>query len=164
MKVLELTVRKMTVEDIGQVQQVANISWNYTYEGIIPTPIQQNFLNIAYSVVMMQKRLEQSLMLVAHFNDEIIGFANYSPVNELGQVELAAIYLLPDYHGQGIGTILLNEGITALPSVKQIFINVEKDNKIGMSFYKAKGFEVVSEFDEDFEGYALKTVRMVLKI
>lgn len=42
-------IREMLKEDIKQVQDVAKISWNATYEGIIPVEIQENFLNGAYS-------------------------------------------------------------------------------------------------------------------
>lgn len=71
---------------------------------------------------------------------------------------------MPEYQGEGIGTALLNEGIKNIAGVKAIYINVEKENNIGTTFYKAKGFEVVSEFDDDFNGHILKTVRMVLKV
>jgi len=32
------------------------------------------------------------------------------------------------------------------------------------NFYEAKGFKVVKEFDEEFEGHVLKTIRMVLNL
>ncbi|MFC7684966.1 GNAT family N-acetyltransferase [Ureibacillus sp. GCM10028918] len=157
-------IRKMKEEDIQQVQQVAKTSWNYTYEGIIPSEIQENFLKSAYSDEMMQRRLERSIIFVAEVDGKIVGFANYSPVKEDGKAELAAIYLYPEYQGKGIGTALLKEGFKYLDGVKEIFINVEKENKIGKTFYEAKGFKVVTEFDDDFDGYILRTVRMVLII
>ena len=30
-----------------------------------------------------------------------------------------------------------------------------------MNFYKAKGFEIFEEFDDNFDGHILKTVRMI---
>ncbi|PWW26868.1 hypothetical protein DFO73_10931 [Cytobacillus oceanisediminis] len=59
---------------------------------------------------------------------------------------------------------MLQKGIDDLYGIKEIYINVEKDNKIGKTFYEAKGFEVVKEFDDEFDGHTLKTVRMVLKV
>lgn len=58
----------------------------------------------------------------------------------------------------------MKEGINTLNDVKEIFINVEKENKIGKTFYEAKGFKVVAELDDNFEGHILKTVRMMLKV
>jgi ribosomal protein S18 acetylase RimI-like enzyme len=158
------TIRKMQKEDIHQVQQVAKISWNYTYEGIIPLEIQESFLKSAYHDEMMQKRLENSFIWVSEVDGKIVGFANFSPAKEDGETELGAIYVHPVYLGKGIGTALLNEGIQYIEGAKEIFINVEKENRMGATFYKAKGFKVVSEFDDDFDGHILKTVRMVLKV
>lgn len=161
---MNFNIRKMKKEDIEEVQNVARKSWNATYEGIIPDQIQKNFLKMAYSDEMMEQRLSQSLILVAEVNDRIVGFANYSPVNHAGEVELAAIYIYSDHQGMGIGTSLLKEGLKLLDGVKEIYINVEKENEIGKNFYLAKGFNIVDEFDDDFDGHILKTLRMVLEV
>ena len=164
----QIIIRTMTEADTKQVQQVAKTSWNATYEGIIPSTIQESFLNSAYSDEMMMRRLEYSLMLIAETEGKIVGFANYSKVREGGKVELAAIYLYPEYQGKGIGTALLNEGIARLEGMKELYINVERDNLIGRTFYEAKGFKVIEEYDEeyedDFDGHMLKNVRMMLQV
>lgn len=158
------TIREMQQEDIKHVQDVARITWNATYEGIIPRTVQDNFLKGAYGDDSMKRRLDQSFLFVAEIDNKVVGFANFSPVKEDGVVELGAIYLYPEYQGKGIGSALLQKGSQGLEGVKEIYINVEKDNKIGKNFYEAKGFEVVKEFDDDFDGHVLKTVRMVLRV
>ncbi|MDX8288699.1 GNAT family N-acetyltransferase [Metabacillus indicus] len=157
-------IRKMQLEDIEQVQDVAKTTWNATYEGIIPTEIQENFLKSAYNNEMMKQRLEHSILFVSEADGKVVGFANFSPVTEDGKVELGAIYLYPEEQGKGIGSALLQKGIKDIDGVNEIYINVEKENNIGKRFYEAKGFEVIKEFDDDFDGHILKTVRMVLKI
>lgn len=157
-------IRTMHVEDIPQVQDVAKKSWNATYEGIIPFEIQEKFLKVAYNDDRMKQRLERSFLFVAEIDSNVVGFANFSPVNDEGKAELGAIYLYPEYQGKGIGSALLQKGINELEGVEEIYINVERDNEIGKSFYDAKGFQVLKEFDDDFEGYILKTVRMVLNV
>lgn len=161
---MSINIRKMTMEDIPKVQQVAKTSWQTTYEGIIPAHIQERFLNTAYSDVMMEKRLGNTLFLVAENQGEIIGFANFSVLKDVRKVELGAIYLYKEYQGQGVGTALLKEGIRHLKDVKKIYINVEKENQTGISFYKSKGFEIETEYDDVFNGHTLKTARMVLKV
>lgn len=157
-------IREMVEEDIAQVQQIAEVSWHDTYEGIIPLAIQEKFLKSAYNDEMMHRRLVGSFMYVSEIEEKVVGFANYTPVSEDGKVELSAIYLDPVYQGKGMGTALLQAGIQNIAGVKEVFIDVEKENEIGTTFYNAKGFEVVSEFDDDFDGHILKTVRMVLKV
>ena len=157
-------IRTMHLEDIPQVQNVAKKSWNATYKGIIPLEIQGKFLKAAYNDERMKQRLERSFLFVAEESGSVVGFANFSPVNEEGEAELGAIYLYPEYQGKGIGSALLQQGMNELDGIKEIYINVEKDNPIGKRFYDAKGFQVLKEFDDTFEGHTLKTVRMVLNV
>ena len=159
---MDYTIRRMLIEDAKEVQDVAKKSWNATYEDIIPNNIQENFLKGAYNDEMMEWRLSNSLMLVAEADNMIAGFANFSSVNEKGQAELSAVYLLPEYQGEGIGSALLNAGMEKLENVREIHLDVEKDNTIGTAFYKAKGFKTVDEYDDNFDGHMLKTVRMAL--
>lgn len=161
---LTINIRNMDYTDINEVQKIAKVSWNATYEGIIPLEVQDNFLKSAYNDEQMKLRLEHSVIYVAEVEGQVVGFANYSPVRDGGKVELAAIYLYPDFQGLGIGTALLKRAVTELDGLKEIYINVEKGNTIGMNFYKAKGFEIVEEFDDNFDGHILKTFRMALKI
>ena len=159
---MPFTIRKMTTSDIPSVQAIVKKTWNATYEGIIPSEIQESFLNAAYSDASMEHRVTNSLLLVAEVEEKAVGFANYSPVSLEGKAELGAIYIDPAHQGLGIGTALLKEGINRLEGVKEIYLNVESDNEIGKTFYKAKGFNVVGEFDDNFDGHILKTLRMVL--
>ena len=161
---MEYSIRKMKYDDIKQVQEVAKTSWNATYEGIIPFDIQERFLNSAYSDEMMQKRLNVSFLYVAEIDGKIVGFANFSPIKEEGIVELGAIYLLPQHQGEGIGTALLNEGLKNLEGAKSVYISVEKENRTGKNFYRAKGFQVVSEFDDNLEGHITTMLRMALHL
>lgn len=153
----------MTIEDIPQVQHVARTSWHHTYEGIIPRHIQDNFLANAYNNENMVRRVERSHAFVALEDEEIVGFANFSYVNDDGKSELAAIYFLPEAQGKGLGTKLLEQGFK-LPNVRAIELNVKKDNALGMNFYLSKGFKQIDSFKEDYEGDERETVRMRLDI
>ncbi|KGR76986.1 GNAT family N-acetyltransferase [Ureibacillus sinduriensis] len=161
---MEMNIRPMQDEDIKQVQDIAKTTWYATYKGIIPVEVQNNFLKTAYSDENMKRRLERSFLYVAEVEGKVVGFANYSPIRDGGKVELAAIYLYPQLQGLGIGTALLQQAIIDLEGIKEIYINVEKENHIGKAFYEAKGFKIVEEFDDLFDGHTLKTVRMVMKI
>ncbi|MBD7908427.1 GNAT family N-acetyltransferase [Sporosarcina gallistercoris] len=157
---MQFKIRTMQPGNIQQVQRVAKISWNATYDGIIPVDVQERFLENAYSDDMMSRRMQNSVMLVAEQEGRMVGFANFSRVNEAGESELAAIYLLPDAQGQGIGTALFLKGINILDDAKMIVLTVEAANKIGKTFYEAKGFDVIDEFEEDFDGHKLQSIRM----
>lgn len=160
---MDYNIRLMKKKDIPQVQRVAKVSWNSTYEGIIPLEIQSNFLKRAYSYKTLKRKLKYSMMLVAEVHGKIVGFANYSHVSSEGSTLLGAIYIYPEFQGYGIGTAFLIEGVKVL-NVKEIRLNVEKNNSIGVRFYQAKGFEKISETEEDFNGHTIQTINMKLKI
>ena len=160
---MKVTIRKMKNQDIEAVQSIAIESWHATYEELIPLDVQQRFLEMAYSKEMLEKRLAKAPFYVAEGDEGILGFANFSNVNEEGEVELAAIYLKPSEQGQGVGTKLLKQGLSELNPSK-VFVNVESENEAGKHFYVAKGFLAVDEFEEDFDGHFLQTMRMVLDI
>ncbi|AUJ76338.1 GNAT family N-acetyltransferase [Bacillus siamensis] len=158
-------IRAMKASDIKQVRQIAERSWHHTYEGIIPRHIQDQFLESAYHDEMMERRLRHSLFLVAEEKEgRHLGFANATPVQKDGKAELAAIYIDPDCQGSGIGTALLKECIRQSGGIKELYVHAEKENRPALSFYQAKGFQWVCEFEEDFKGHTLQTVKLVLNI
>lgn len=151
----------MKLDDIPAVQQIAKISWNDTYKGIIPMDVQNLFIEKAYSTAMMMKRLEKTTVYVAVHQEELIGFANFTRVDEDGDAELTAIYLLPAYQRLGYGNKLLAEGLQSIHLAHQLFVYVESENIKGRTFYENNGFTCIEEFDELFEGYPLSTAKYV---
>lgn len=122
---MKYKIREISVSDIPVVQNVAKLSWHDTYEGIIPRHIQENFLDIAYSTSMLEKRLAMTQMYVAEYSGKVTGFANFSKPDNQHISELTAIYILPDYQRLGIGLALLEYGISKLEQVRNIDVIVE---------------------------------------
>jgi ribosomal protein S18 acetylase RimI-like enzyme len=154
----------MTFDDIEAVQLIAKLSWQDTYEGIIPTAIQDLFVEKAYSRAMLMKRIEKTTMFVALKDEEIIGFANFTRIDEDGDVELTAIYIHPNYQKLGFGKQLLQTGLDQIHTANQLFVYVESLNEKGRLFYEANGFTLLEEFDEYFEGHPLCTAKYVYYI
>lgn len=159
-----LEIREMVIEDIQKVRDVAEKSWASTYKDIIPSEIQKDFLKRAYNDKMLTRRIEFSNVFVAEQDNKLVGFANFSQVDIQGQAILSAIYIYENHQGKGIGSALLQAGIDKLRYVSKIFVDVEKDNDIGKTFYEAKGFKIFEEFEDKFNGYPLKTLRMSLTL
>ncbi|WP_342599268.1 GNAT family N-acetyltransferase [Psychrobacillus sp. FSL H8-0483] len=154
-------IRATTLEDISTVQQIAKISWNDTYKDIIPEEIQKIFLEKAYSKMMLAKRIEKTLFLLAEYQGRPIGFANFTPVDEDGDIELTAIYVLPGFQQNGYGKKLIQAGLEKLHTGRQLFVYVESKNDGARVFYENFGFECLEEFDEYFEGHPLSTAKYV---
>lgn len=159
-----ISIRKMEEKDITAIQDIAVKTWHATYNGIIPIEVQNNFLKMAYNESRLNARINNSIFLVAEQDNQLKGFANFSESKDNGETELVAIYIDPASQGNGIGTALLQYALETTNGIKEIYLNVEKANNIGRTFYEAKGFETIEEFDDNFDGHILKTVRMVYKV
>ncbi|MFC0014006.1 MULTISPECIES: GNAT family N-acetyltransferase [Allobacillus] len=154
------TIRLMEKKDIQDVQHVAHMSWHDTYEGIIPKKVRNVFLEKAYSKPMLKKKLENSIIFVATDEENVIGYAHFTPVDENGDSLLAAIYLLPTVQNKGVGSKLLEKGIKQLDGIRTITLEVEEENEAAKRFYKRKEFIEVERYVEQFFDYDLHTIRM----
>ncbi|ANU26454.1 GNAT family N-acetyltransferase [Planococcus versutus] len=154
-------IRTGTSADIPSVQEIAKVSWNDTYAGIIPLTIQESFLDKSYSIPMMEMRLKKTIILLAEHEGRPVGFANFTKVDEDGDAELIAIYMKPEFQRSGYGKQLLSQGLSYLPNGNQLFVYVESENRKGRNFYEANGFELLEEFEELFEGHPLQTAKYV---
>ncbi|OFS61843.1 GNAT family N-acetyltransferase [Nosocomiicoccus sp. HMSC09A07] len=158
---MDIIIRKMLEADIPDVQYVAKKSWNATYQGIIPEDVQNSFLKVAYSDEMLKKRLDQ-IIFVAEHDEKIIGFINFKETEQPNTYDLSAIYILPDYQGKRIGSRLIAHSIEPIKNFEKIFLEVEKDNINAVNFYKKLGFKIVDEYNDDFDGHILRTLKMSL--
>jgi ribosomal protein S18 acetylase RimI-like enzyme len=165
--IAEATIREATAADVGAIQQIAHETWSSTYEGIIPRDVQQRALASWYATASLANQIELagSLLLLAETKETAVGFAQFTVrPGELG--ELARIYVLPSYQGTGIGSRLLERGLTWLRAlgVRRLIVEVEELNPIGRGFYDHHGFTELRVHKEDLFGHELSTVTCELAL
>jgi ribosomal protein S18 acetylase RimI-like enzyme len=154
-------IRPMTSKDIEHVQRIVRDTWRETYYGIIPEELQTNFLEHAYSDMMLMMRMEKTAMLIAEREGVPIGFANITKVDEDGDAELTAMYILPTHQHSGYGKKLFHNALSTLKSASQVFVYVDGKNESGRAFYEKQGFQLLDVFDETFEGHPVETAQYV---
>ena len=160
-----MEVREMGEGDLGAVQNVARITWAETYRDIIPEAERTRFVELAYSEESLKHRMETGVFLVAVLGGEIVGFADFDPdPSKPLEVELAAIYVLPEMQGRGVGTRLLEAGIGRFGSARSLTLRVARDNRGGRRFYEARGFRSVREHVWRTAGRDVYELEMVLEI
>ena len=154
-------IRLMTSKDIAYVQQIAHETWRETYNNIIPHELQTRFLTRNYSDMMLMKRMEKTIMLIAECEGVPIGFANFTRIDADGDSELTAMYILPNYQQTGYGKKLFLQALSQLKDASKLSVYVDEQNSLGRTFYEKQGFQFVEMFSESFEGYPVKTVQYV---
>jgi ribosomal protein S18 acetylase RimI-like enzyme len=165
MEATGVEVRELSVRDLRAVQEVARITWAETYRGMIPDDERTSFVERAYSEESLRLRMETGVFLVAVWHGEVVGFADFGPVPDRpGEVELAAIYVLPTMQGRGIGTRLLESGMSRFASAGSLTLRVARNNLGGRRFYEARGFRVTGEHVWRTSGGEVPELEMVLEI
>lgn len=106
--------------------------------------------------------MSDGVFLVTARDDEVLGFADFGP-DAGGTVELAAIYVLPEAQGHGLGSRLLAAGMGRFPTGTGFVLRVERDNAGARRFYEARGFRAVRELADAFLGHEFRDVEMVLE-
>lgn len=101
--------------------------------------------------------------MIAEFNNEVVGYAQTSQVNE-EEYELLRIYVRPEYHKMGIGKGFIQEYIQVLKPIKKLFAWVAKENHRGIAFYEKSGFRELEEKIETIEGQSKKQIKYELEI
>lgn len=78
-------------------------------------------------------------------------------------MELAAIYVLPEAQGEGLGYRLLEAGLTRFPANTRFVLHVERDNPKARRFYEDRGFRTTGEVTDVYLGHEFHDVEMVLE-
>ena len=157
----QVVIRRAEVTDVSGVEHVARATWPVTYAGIIPDDIQRRLLGSWYSPESLTRALGApvSSFFVAEAKGEVVGFAQFVR-RALDTAELTRIYVLPDRQRGGIGRQLLDAGLADLAGggLKQLTVEVERDNRNGRGFYERAGFAEPQDLTRDVLGYQLALV------
>lgn len=147
-------IRKATNADVPNIKKIASMAWYDTYAKIMEASTIAKFLEAAYNDERLERRIGESLFLVAENDDEVIGFANFINGTELF---LSAIYVNPSFQRHNIGAELLEAGLNHFDDYKELFVEVASNNEQARGFYKKTGFELVREYNEELFGETVTT-------
>lgn len=158
-------IRKMTVEDIQDVQQIALTSWQHTFQEHIPEEVIEAFIDRTYSDLMLKKQLEKTMVLLAvDERGESIGYLSYTPIDVDGESELTALHMLPTRVNSGYEEALLQEALGTLQEAVNVDVYVDQNDIALQDFYAKQGFIFVESFPELFEGISVNTLHYSLPI
>jgi len=109
---------------------------------------------------------ENATYIIAKNNEKVIG--TLVSITREDFNEIKAVYVLPEYQGNGIGYSLWKEGVKKFDTKLDTFVNVADYNEKAIRFYERLGFIDTGErfSDERFKlksGTMIPEMRMVLK-
>ena len=117
--------------------------WNAHYPGIISQQQIDYMLLQGYSREALQVDLDNGVCI-----DKLLieghprGFAAYGPTDNPLEIKLHKLYLDPQLHGKGLGSILLDhcENVARAQGKQKILLQVNKDNSKAIKAYEHNGY------------------------
>ena len=142
---MPITIKPMeTDEEIKGKAFVHWKCWQETYPGLV----SQAYLD-KFTLEKSEERAVQwrDNILVAKEGDRVIGFVGYGNhgPEEPDVGEVYALYVLPEYHGTGVGRQLMDAALEKLAAYPNICLWAVKGNGRAVRFYEKYGFRLTGE-------------------
>ena len=146
-------------EDIDTLLPLAGRIWHAHYPGIITVEQIDYMLARGYTREVILDEIEHQGIIWSIIRDNMtmIGFISVGPYGD-GIMKLHKLYLLPEYHGQGIGARALAEveRLAKQQNSATLVLNVNRHNQKAISAYQRSGWNITDEVVLDIgNGYVM---------
>ena len=163
-----ITFTTLQPQDIAELLPLARRIWHAHYPGIITVEQIDYMLTRGYTREIILNEIEHQGIswIVIRKGMTMIGFISVGPYGN-GIIKLHKLYLLPEYHGQGIGSRALVEveRVAKRQNSATLVLNVNRHNPKAISAYQRAGWQVTDEVILDIgEGYVMNDYIMTKQI
>ncbi len=150
----------VTEENLPALAELAGVIWRRHYPGIISHEQIEYMLRKMYALDKLREEIcSQGIRFYRLIVDgQMVGFASIGPLDSPNVWKLHKLYLLPELHGRGLGTLLLNhcEAEARRFGARRLQLAVNKQNLRPIAAYKRSGFAVIESVVTDFgDGFVM---------
>ena len=142
-------IRACQSSDLLTLAELARYIWQQHYPAIISQAQIDYMLQQRYQTTALQAELDTPWHWLdgLWLGENMLGFANYFCTEQPAEMKLDKLYLHPDWHGRGLGSLML-EYVTARArqqGCETLTLAVNKNNTTAIKAYHSNGFEVARE-------------------
>jgi GNAT superfamily N-acetyltransferase len=142
--------------DLPAISELAGVVWRACYPGIITHAQIDYMLARMYSLDMLRDEIRSQGIRYDRLlvDGKPAGFASYGPTSELAVMKLHKLYLLPELHGRGLGSRLLQhvEREVRAGAGRRLILSVNKRNTKAIASYQRNGFVIAGSVVTDIGG------------
>lgn len=145
-------------DDIDAVRRLAHEIWHRHYPGIITAEQIEYMLERGYSREALIRFVahdeaggapEDRGIALARVGEVPVGFVAWCPADTRGVMKLERLYILPEYHGKGIGRALIEHVVerARAAACRRMTLNVNRNNTGSIRVYERCGFAIAGQGD-----------------
>lgn len=150
----QVQILPATEDHLPALAKLAGVIWRQHYPGIIAPAQIDYMLARMYSLDTLREQIRSQdiwfvrLLVAGRF----VGFASCGPTPEAGVSKVHKCYLLPEMHGRGLGSLLLQycERAVCQSGARRLTLAVNKQNTKAIAAYHRNGFTVIESVITDF--------------
>lgn len=173
------TIREATLADIPVIQSIAKRTFPLTYKDIITAEQNDYMMDMMYSTENLEKQMtvEHHTYFICELDGKTVGYVSVQPLpqaekdeseKDMDVFDLQKIYVLPEYQGMHIGSLLFKhvfEWVRKVhPSACRVELHVNRHNK-AVKFYEHMGLHELRQGDYDIgNGYYMNDYIMGVDI
>jgi GNAT superfamily N-acetyltransferase len=143
-------------EHLPAIFELAGVIWRACYPGIITSAQIDYMLARMYSLDVLRDEIRSQGIRYDQLlvDGKPAGFASYSPTSEPSVMKLHKLYLLPEMHGRGLGSRLLQhvEREVRAGAGRRLILSVNKRNTKAITAYQRNGFVIAESVITDIGG------------
>jgi GNAT superfamily N-acetyltransferase len=147
---------RATEAGLPAISELAGVIWRACYPGIITMEQIDYMLARMYPLDVLRDEIRSQGIRYDQLlvDGKLAGFASYGPTSEPGVMKLHKLYLLPELHGCGLGSRLLQhvEGEVRTGGARRLILSVNKRNAKAITAYKRNGFVIAESVVTDIGG------------
>ena len=153
----EPRVRRIGVDELEIVRELALIIWPKCYRNIIGPDRVDGMLAALYSVDALEREMLEDghVFWVARYGPLDVGYA--SAYKDNGRLWLKKLYVRDDHRGLGLGKLLIETAVghfAAPEPANDMALFVNRDNRPAIDYYLRSGFQVEAEVPVQMGPYA----------
>ena len=141
-------------QHLPALAKLAGDIWRQHYPGIISREQIEYMLGKMYAVETLREEIREKQIRFVRLlaSERFVGFAAFGPQAEAGVFKLHKCYLLPEFHGCGLGSKLLQhcEAEVRRLGARKMILAVNRRNVKAIAAYRRNGFMVAESVVTDF--------------
>jgi ribosomal protein S18 acetylase RimI-like enzyme len=154
---MSITITHANVSHAATIATIGKKSFRKAFESLFSNKEELlEYLENTYCPIKLLKSLrkENNIYLLAEVDGQPAGFVKIKKISlnehieSVAQMELQKIYVLQEYHGQGVGTTLLKEAVNIAKEVypDYIWLDTHISNENAIRFYERNGFKKIGKY------------------